>query len=236
MRSLDAVELQPVTKQTLTESVTELLRDAILVRTLRPGQRIPEAKIATKFGVSRAPVREALAALVQEGLVHRDDRGVSVTELSRADVDEISTLRLALEKLAVELATRNATEHDFEEMQQNIEQTGRAKKPGEASELDLVFHELLVRAAKHKRLLNSWLSLKSQIRLFLYEMDRDDIEFAQHTVQAHQEFLNLLRARDGKRSLQKLELQLETTHQAVLEHLLEQTSASSRTEDDPSCG
>jgi DNA-binding GntR family transcriptional regulator len=223
-------------KQTLTESVTDLLREAILERTLHPGQRIPEAKIATKFGVSRAPVREALAALLQEGLVHRDDRGVYVTELSKADVDEISSLRLALEKLAVDLVTRNATEDDFEEMQRNIERTVRAEKPGEASELDLTFHELLVRAARHKRLLNSWVSLKSQIRLLLYEMDRDDLEFAQHTAHAHQEFVNLLRARDRKRSLGLLELHLESTHKAVLKHHLEKASATSRAEDDRNSG
>src|SRR5262249_23915571 len=102
--------------------------------------------------------------------------------------------------------------------------TANAKRTGEASEHDLEFHELLVRAAKHKRLLSSWLALKSQIRLLLTQMDRDDIEFARHAANAHQEFLTLLRARDRKKALAVLELQLEDTHRTVVEHYREQNS------------
>src|SRR5450432_257048 len=110
MEIIHSPQLQPVTKLTLTVSVAEALRSAIFGRALQPGQRIPEAQFAIKLGVSRAPVRDALAVLLQEGLVHRDARGAVVTLLTRADVDEISELRLALERLAITLAIRNASD------------------------------------------------------------------------------------------------------------------------------
>jgi DNA-binding GntR family transcriptional regulator len=218
MSSLDALEFHPAMKQTLTESVAASLRSAILVRHLKPGQRIPEAQIATKMGVSRAPVRDALAVLLQEGLVHRDDRGMSVILLTKTDVDEISSLRLALETSAVSQAVRNATDEDFARLKANIERTTRAKAEDEAGELDLEFHELLVRSAKNKRLLTVWLSLQSQIRLILRQMVEEDAEYPKHTADAHHEFLELLIARDESKAVSLLERHLECTHQKVAEH------------------
>jgi DNA-binding GntR family transcriptional regulator len=218
MKSLETLEISPATRQTLTESVLKSLRNAILARTLNPGQRIPEAQIAAKLGVSRAPVREALAALIQEGLVERDDRGVYVSQLTREDIDEISSVRLALEKLAVELVATSATKGDFDLLKDNIRRIGRAKAHAGASELDLEFHELLVRAARNKRLLHCWLSIQSQIRLLLNQMDEDDDEFPRHTAEAHQELLDLLLARDGKKAVALIERQLENTHQRVAAH------------------
>ena len=144
MSLIEAPDLKRVTKLTLTDSVADSLRSAIFDRALQPGQRIPEAQMATRLGVSRAPVRDALAVLLQEGLVHRDQRGAVVTELTRSDVDEISQLRLALERLAVTLAIRGASEEQLAALAENIRRTARASAVGEAGELDLRFHELLV--------------------------------------------------------------------------------------------
>ena len=217
MPAANALRLRPTTKTTLKDGVTESLRAAIFDRTLSPGQRLPEALIASSLGVSRAPVRDALAVLVQEGLVHRNDRGAVVTQLSRADVDEISSLRLSLEALAIRLAIRHATDRQWEQLAENIRRTAQAKAQVEAGELDLGFHELLVRAANHRRLLECWLSLRSQIRLLLLQMGRTDAEFARHAAAAHQELIEAIRARDEEQAVALLRQQLENTHQRVAE-------------------
>ena len=193
MPSLNIQKLKPATKLTLTSSVAESLRSAIFGRMLRPGERIPEARFANKLGVSRAPVRDALALLLQEGLVHRDQRGATVTRLTRADVDEISQLRLALERLAVSLAIRNATDEQLALLSENIRRTRRATVVGEAGELDLTFHELLVRTAGNQRLLDHWLALRGQIRLLLLQMDHDDAKYPRHTASAHRSVLKAMR-------------------------------------------
>ncbi len=218
MAGLDTPELKPATKLTLTDSVAESLRTAIFDRALQPGQRIPEAQFASKLGVSRAPVRDALAVLLQEGLVHRDQRGAVVTLLTRADVDEISQLRLALERLAVRLAIRQATDEQLAALGENIRRTGRATAVGEAGELDLKFHELLVRTAGNRRLLDSWLALRGQIRLLLLQMDHDDAKYSRHTAMAHRRVLQAMQARDEKLAVKLLRRQLENTHRHVAEH------------------
>jgi DNA-binding GntR family transcriptional regulator len=63
--------LRPATRQTLGANVAESLREAIFGGVFKPGQRLAEAPIASTLKVSRAPVREALASLEQEGLVSR---------------------------------------------------------------------------------------------------------------------------------------------------------------------
>lgn len=218
MASVESPQLKRVTKLTLTDSVAESLRSAIYGRMLRPGQRIPEAQFAVKLGVSRAPVRDALAVLLQEGLVHRDQRGAVVTRLSRADVDEISQLRLALERLAISLAIQTATDKQLSSLADNIRRTARAVAVGAAGELDLKFHELLVRAAGSRRLLDSWLALRGQIRLLLLQMDHDDGKYPRHTAAAHRRVLKAMQARNQKLAVKLLERQLENTHCHVAEH------------------
>src|SRR5439155_24684722 len=102
--------LRPATRQTLGEHVADSLREAIFGGLFQPGQRLAEASLASTLKVSRAPVREALASLEQEGLVSRTtNRGTTVISLSRTDVEEICSLRLPLEILAVQQAIEHGT-------------------------------------------------------------------------------------------------------------------------------
>ena len=81
--------------------VADALRARIYDGDLQPGARLVEREIATEYNVSRLPVREALRALQQEGLVeHLATRGVIVCELSHRQVTELFDVREALEQLA----------------------------------------------------------------------------------------------------------------------------------------
>lgn len=215
---LGSLELKPAVRQTLCDSVTDSLRDAILGRELTPGFPLPEAKLAVRLGVSRAPVREALSILEREGLVERGSRGMLVAKLTRADVDEISSLRLALEQLAVRKLVLQRSQIDWAPLTEIIERTRRVRQAGEAGELDVAFHEALVRAADHGRLLAAWQALRSQIRLLLLQMDEDDREFAQHTADAHTELLEVLRQGTGDEAAALIEQHLKSTHEQVARH------------------
>ena len=90
--------------------VVPALREAIVGNLLAPGERLTEVALAERLGVSRTPVREAFAQLEREGLVTLVPRaGAFVREVTLRDVDEIYTVRAALEGMAVELAARNIT-------------------------------------------------------------------------------------------------------------------------------
>ena len=89
----------------LVELTLRRLRHEILSGALAPGERLVEEHLTQRFGTSRAPLREALRQLAQEGLIeHLPRRGVRVAELSAADSDELFALRNVLERYAVETA------------------------------------------------------------------------------------------------------------------------------------
>ncbi len=89
----------------LVEMTTRRLRAEILSGDLAPGRRLVEEQIGQRFAISRAPLREALRLLANEGLVeHLPRRGVRVTELSDQDVDELFGLRAVLEQHAARQA------------------------------------------------------------------------------------------------------------------------------------
>ncbi|HEX7814742.1 GntR family transcriptional regulator [Dyella sp.] len=92
----------------LSEAVViPALREAIVSNLLPPGERLTEVTLASRLNVSRTPVREAFAQLEREGLVTIVPRAaVFVREVCERDVQDIYTVRSALEPLAVELATR----------------------------------------------------------------------------------------------------------------------------------
>ncbi len=88
--------------------VVPTLREAIVGNLLPPGSRLLEIALAAQLKVSRTPVREAFAQLEREGLVTIVPRmGVFVREVTLRDIDEIYTVRAALEGLAVELAAKS---------------------------------------------------------------------------------------------------------------------------------
>ena len=90
---------------TLVEVAEHRLRDAILRGALAPGEKIVEEQLCADFGISRAPLREALRLLGQQGLVeHLPRRGARVTDWSTSDILQLFALRHVLERHAVELA------------------------------------------------------------------------------------------------------------------------------------
>ena len=87
-----------------------------MIRTgeLPAGTHLRQNEIASRFGVSSTPVREAFTSLAREGLVRQDaHRGVVVFVPSREDLEQNYEIRIALEPLATELAAKNVTNDDL---------------------------------------------------------------------------------------------------------------------------
>ncbi len=88
----------------LADRVYYELRDNIGSHQIRPGERLQEVSLAAQLGVSRTPVREALARLESEGMIVVEGRGFVVPELTDADIEEIYQLRFLLEPAAARIA------------------------------------------------------------------------------------------------------------------------------------
>jgi DNA-binding GntR family transcriptional regulator len=215
-----ATFLSSPVKRSLSEEVVVSLRDAILSGKLGPGQRLREELLASSMNVSRGPVREAIQQLEREGLVLMSPRrGATVARLSRDDLDEVYSLRRVLERLAVQEAIRKADASHLATMQGVVDEMSKCVEHGiseqQAAELDTRFHQLLLEAAQHKRLLRSWLELRSQIHLLLLSRTVDK-DFREHLVKSHAGLLATIRDRDETRALDFIEEHLKGSYERVL--------------------
>ncbi|WP_114966390.1 GntR family transcriptional regulator [Alkalilacustris brevis] len=126
------------------------LRDRILAGALPPGERLFEVALAEELGISRTPVRSALAALEQEGLLERQHGGgYAVRCFSFQDVADAIELRGVLEGTAARLAAeRGVTSRDLDAMRRLLAALDRAVDPesydfASYQSLNAEFHEAL---------------------------------------------------------------------------------------------
>ena len=213
--------LTPAVKRSLADDVVDRLRDAIFHGSFKPGEPLREEQLAAMLDVSRGPVREALVQLEREGLVLvRRHRGATVARLARADLEDVYSLRLALERLAMQRATRYATDQDFLAIEAVLADFDIALSRGpsekEVAELDVRFHDLIYQAARHQRLYDCWANLKSQIYIFLLSRNVADPDFRQITVKSHAALLEALRTRDEARATTEIEDHLRGAYDRVV--------------------
>lgn len=142
--------------QSLTEVVYETIRGAILDKTLKPGGRVSEARIASWLGVSKTPVREALLRLQVIGLVEFDGkRGTRVVRPSRKAIVEAYGVRAALEAATSRHAVEHATEDDVDQLQTVADEALANALVGDAEGFraaDRIFHNTLARASGNSQL------------------------------------------------------------------------------------
>jgi len=107
-------------RNSLKDQITDIIRAQIISGKILPSTKIVERDVATWLGVSRAPARDALLELEKEGLLESRPSGRYVIELSRKDIQNLYNVRLALETLAVELATLNLSDANSEKLQKAL--------------------------------------------------------------------------------------------------------------------
>ena len=170
---MNDARLQPVRQRTLSDESTDRLRAAIRNGALPPGTRLIEQDLAQMLEVSRIPVREAIQRLVEEGLVNKvSHRGAFVYLPTRQEIEEISSLRVVLERFIVERAmARWQPEHETA-LRQVVDQMRLAAAQRDFQQLyeqDYRFHFILWEIADHSIVLEVVSSLRTRISRFLYE-------------------------------------------------------------------
>lgn len=203
--SSEEPRLQPLQVLNLREHITQRISRAILDGTYAFGARLAESVIAEQLGVSRAPVREALSALEQDGIVTQvPRRGYFVVDFTNKDIEEVYSLRLLLEIAALHRVVPHISEQDVVEMQHIVDALGEAalaqEDPDAIVALDLSFHEEICRMADHSRLFSAWNSLRLQTQLLLGVTSKTHYEYPDQPRQLHQHILDAIRERDAKRA------------------------------------
>lgn len=194
----------PARRRGLADEVADRVRDAIFGGAYPPGGQLREVELSEALGVSRGPVREALLKLEREGLVRSEwHRGAIVTTLSDVDVAELDSLRSALEQLAVRLVVASASDADLAAIDEVVDRMDRARDEHEMVRCDIDFHDAVYAASGHRRLVEAWQAIRSQVHLFLLTRIGVNSEGYLASIPAeHRRLASALRARDGEKALE----------------------------------
>lgn len=192
-RTDNAIERPP----SLPEIVAERITDMILSGVIEPGDRLVENKLASKFEVSRGPVRDAFKILAVEGLVTmRGTKGAYVAKPSAGEVEEMFVMRAVLEGVAARFASTSADEKQLGELEKIVAQMKTAAERRNYTrfrELDWDFHEAVCAMSGVAALVQTWKSMRNLIRMYQKANLATDQDL-QRTAANHLEFVEVIRA------------------------------------------
>jgi len=202
-----------IEKKQLGDIVAEKLRRRIILGEIPAGEHLKENALAEEFGVSRGPIRQAIAQLSMEGLVTIPKNGRSqVNGFSVKAMEDLYYVRILLETSAV-LCIENPRDAGFVERLNEL--IRRMNRPGltleEFNRLDMLFHYSIIAESRNRTLIQSWLGLKGPIETLL-EITNHHIKyggFDGHTIESlHDVVKDALVAGDKEKAAELIELQL----------------------------
>ncbi|HPF87184.1 MAG TPA: GntR family transcriptional regulator [Candidatus Limiplasma sp.] len=142
----------------IREIAYETLKHAIITGEIPAGVRIVETEYANKLHISRTPLREALRKLERDGLVeYVIRRGVVVRAFTIEDVEEIYTIRNALEMITLPAIIQNATPDDIKSLREKLQKMDRLMENNQIEELSVLsrsFHDQVTAISGLKRILH----------------------------------------------------------------------------------
>ena len=201
----------PVARRVLREDIRDQLIDDILKARLAPGDRIVETRIAQQFGVSQAPVREALRDLEMFGFVVSSPfRGAQVRQISVDDLVQIYPIRAVLEGLAAREAAVRIDAPSLTRLEELLVAMRKAASRGDSRrvlEANIAFHLAIVEASGNRLLRQFWDRMRLATTTFLTASmtHRSLRELAER----HVPVLEALRARDSDAAEQAMRQHIE---------------------------
>ena len=193
-------------RETFKNKAYAALRNVIVssnVYRSRADIRLDERQLAHDFGVSRTPVREAMAQLEREGFVRSvPRRGVYVVRKTKHEVIEMITAWAALESMAARLITETASDADIAGLRRmfaTFEGDRLQAKLDEYSEVNITFHQTIIELSGNSVLIKLAENLFAHMRMIrgatIGEEDRAD-----RSIRDHMNIIQAIEARDTERA------------------------------------
>ncbi|GHO93535.1 GntR family transcriptional regulator [Reticulibacter mediterranei] len=211
---------------TLHQRIYYKLRELIESGKLPGGMQLDERTLAQELSVSRTPLREAIASLVEEGLVERRPyRGNFVRTFTAKQVNDLYRVRQTLEGLAIRLAVSNITEDDLERIRAILAEAQEALEHDDMAAYSLAdqrFHETIALLSGNEILIESLNRLKRQIQIVRIGANRDP-QVVRRTALERPRILSALEARDADLATRLLEEHIDGVRRSVVA-LIENTT------------
>ncbi|MFZ5671467.1 MAG: GntR family transcriptional regulator [Pseudomonadota bacterium] len=196
---MSGTEFEPIIDTTRRAEIVGRLRRAILTGRLAPGQKVNELRISREMKVSRAPLREAVRELVQEGLLTNIPyAGAYVINVAAKDIEDAYALHHVLEDFAIELVwplrdQRFAAELDRRHAQ--VKEATQALDTTRQIETALQLHGVIYEWADNALLLDTWQRVARRLQMYfaLHQQARDEPVPA---VDMHEDYVRLLKGDD----------------------------------------
>jgi DNA-binding GntR family transcriptional regulator len=199
---LNAPSFKIETPKSLATIVAQRLREAIIDGEFALGAMIPEESLATSFGVSRTPVREALNQLQLLGLVSiRPQRGSYVFEASEADIAALCEFRCVMEPRAAELAWAHDREATLVDLNAAVADMAAARKQKDAvrySRADTRLHEAFVQHCGNAYLQAAYATAGAKIAALRTHLSAPADVLQPRGFEQHKRLLDLFSAGDFK--------------------------------------
>jgi DNA-binding GntR family transcriptional regulator len=209
----------PFEIKALYQEVADRLREMIFAHDLEPGAWIDEQQLAISFGISRTPLREALKALVSEGLVElKPRRGSFVRALTQADIDQLFPLMAMLEGRCAYEAVKHATPADvrkLEDLHARLEKLAASGNRTKYFELNYAFHAVVQELAG-----NAWLQrITTDLRQFLRLLRGRQLHLPgrlEASIEEHRRLLTAFQHNDANAAQQAMHDHLINQHTALV--------------------
>ena len=186
-------------RTTLKMVALKQIKEALQSGKLKSGDRIVEAELAREMGISRFPIREAISSLEKEGLVVTlPFKGTYVSQFDEKDLEELYTLRSALEELAIRLLMQKISSKEIKKLDsvlKAMEQATHKRKVVLISE-DMRFHRTICELSGHRRLFDMWLTLQDQLRSFI-ALEEHSYEEADQLLKTHYPIMEAIKKGDS---------------------------------------
>jgi DNA-binding GntR family transcriptional regulator len=212
-------EIEPVSRESTAAVIARQLRDAIMTGALPPGTQLGETELASRFQVSRGPLREAMQHLVSEGLLRSErHRGLFVIDLEPGDVYDIYAARSAIERAAMLRALRGGDRDRIADvLERTVAEMATAASeddPNALSTADLKFHEALINASGSKRLVRMARTLLIETRMCLTAL-QGTYQRVEERVEEHTKLIQALRDGNEETALALLDAHMEDAVQRL---------------------
>jgi DNA-binding GntR family transcriptional regulator len=193
--------LEPLRSPSLVDLAYRSIRDSILTGLLPMGSRLLDVKLARELEVSRGTVRDALARLVDTGLVVEQPRqGMFVREFGPQDVIDIYNLRIAIEPVAARLAVRRRL--DLATLERRLAEMRAAAEAGDVpavSAAELAFHREICEGSQNQHLLDTYDMIQARVRMALNLDNRGNQDY-RTIADRHVPLLEAIRSGDELRA------------------------------------
>lgn len=179
----------------------ESLHEKVTTLELAPGSMLDDQALAEQVGLELRPVREALTLLAHDGLVTLSDKGMFVSDVNMAELEELSELRLQLETFCARLAAERATPDDLAVLEalRSEQASISADEKERLFDLDHKFHQAIAAASGNRYLARALEHLFGQSRRLWY-MVLPKLGFLSHSVETHLDLLAAIKAQDSEQA------------------------------------